>query len=30
MLYALGNYGVVGGPMDPDSSGVHAATAALT
>ncbi|MGB1076333.1 MAG: hypothetical protein ACPGYK_09115 [Flavobacteriales bacterium] len=23
MLYALGNYGVVGGPMDPDSSGVQ-------
>ena len=22
-LYALGNYGVVGGPMDPDSSGVQ-------
>ena len=23
MLYALGNYGTVGGPMDPDSSGVQ-------
>lgn len=23
LLYALGNYGVVGGPMDPDSSGVQ-------
>ena len=23
ILYALGSYGVVGGPMDPDGSGVQ-------
>ena len=29
-LYALGNYGVVGGPMDPDSSGVQDASDLLS